>query len=149
MQGGRRASQTLDHSDPEASSAVTTATFETCAEGLGLTLVQHLAHSGVGAEGLAPRVVTLASELLRRLLASFPGLYWSRACVRALLNLLELEEGEHRLGSLYPSTSSAGASSVVWRTTQVTRGEGVSFASASSVVWRTTQVTGGEGGQLC
>ncbi len=75
---------------------------ERCIEGLAVSLIRHLAAAGGHAEGAAPQAVTVADRLLRQLLRAYPPVYWSHACVGALL-------GERRLALGTPPAAASAA----------------------------------------
>lgn len=58
---------------------------ERCLEALAVALIRHLGVSGGHVDGQAPLSSTAADRLLRRLLEAYSPIYWSHACVAALL----------------------------------------------------------------
>ncbi|GFR44535.1 hypothetical protein Agub_g5805 [Astrephomene gubernaculifera] len=94
--------------------------YERCLEGLAVTLIRHLGAAGGHEEGVAPQAAIVADRLLNRLRRAYPPIYWSQACVAALLRELETEEGLDRPLSEVHSNGSSGSS----------RGAGATSASA-------------------
>ncbi|KAG1666312.1 hypothetical protein FOA52_004794 [Chlamydomonas sp. UWO 241] len=85
-------------------------------ERVALSLIDNLASSGDEGctDGALSRVASTADRLLKRLLASYPCLYWSHGCANALLGLLDAEEGELPMGQARAHTATSGSSSLVW-----------------------------------
>ncbi|GIL78260.1 hypothetical protein Vretifemale_7693, partial [Volvox reticuliferus] len=75
---------------------------ERCLEVLAVSLIQHLGAAGGHEEGVAPQVATVSGLLLRDLLDTYQPVYWSYACMEALLSELDAEESlDHPLSEVH------------------------------------------------
>ncbi|KAG2445055.1 hypothetical protein HYH02_008923 [Chlamydomonas schloesseri] len=101
---------------------------ERCLEALAVALIRHLGVSGGHQDGMAPLSSTVADRLLKRLLEAYSPIYWSHACVAALLGELETEEGVD-----HPLSEVQGASNLTSPAYEAGVGAG---ASGGGPVWR-------------
>ncbi|GLI63286.1 hypothetical protein VaNZ11_006192 [Volvox africanus] len=75
---------------------------ERCLEILAVSLIRHLGSAGGHEEGVAPQVATVSGLLLRDLLDTYQPVYWSYACMEALLSELDSEESlDHPLSEVH------------------------------------------------
>ncbi|GIL57911.1 hypothetical protein Vafri_13118 [Volvox africanus] len=73
-----------------------------CLEILAVSLIRHLGSAGGHEEGVAPQVATVSGLLLRDLLDTYQPVYWSYACMEALLSELDSEESlDHPLSEVH------------------------------------------------